>query len=315
LSKNNLPNFDRDSFPTHNSTPAPQVEFEIRHTREHLEKLKFIYLELYTKRGFLSHLTDSEEWRACQTTRWTPGELKQLERELEPSKTTLKAEKTKSAELQRILAEKCEAALCLQKDVQDKHEETSELMRRYREAEDTLRDLRETMPSAPTRSMEELQSILDEQSITLEKKTIALERQRSAVQDLERLLAIHEAENAKLMVIQTDLDARRTALTKEQSREDESLSKLCRWYASAAETLSQLTGCRVEMVQPDYLLANVSNVPVHIHVDSVTGKLRDVKVGSTSSTPKRQWKELVDAAIEFNDIPFLIRAIHAAANK
>jgi hypothetical protein len=315
LKENSFTPFEREEFLIHSSTPAPQVEFEIRHTREHLEKLKFNWLELHTKRGFLNRLGNAEEWRACQLTRWTPGELKQLEHQMEPSKSVLKGEKTRTSELLRVLEEKCETVLGLQNSVQEKHEETDDLLRRYREAEDTLQNLKLLVPDAPMRSMEEVRAVLDEQSITLEKKSIALERHRGAVEDLERLLSVHESENAKLIGLQTELETKRTALTTEQAKGDNSLGVLCRWYSSAVETLVRLSGCRVEMVQPDYLLVTVETVPVHIHVDLMTGKLRNVKVGATSSTPKRQWKELAETAIEFNDIPFLLRSIHAAINK
>lgn len=227
----------------------------------------------------------------------------------------LKAAKMKTVEVQRILSEQCELLSGLEGEVEDRHCQAMELIKKYREAEDTLMHLRELLPSVPCRSVEELQGLLDEQSIEGEKKKTALERQRNAIHDLERLLAMHETENAKLEQNREELEVRRAGLSKKDGEGEKALTNLCRWYAAAIETISRLSGCQVEMVQPDYLVATITSVPVHIYVDPVSGKLQSVKVGSTSSTPKRQWKELIEAAIEFNDIPFLIRSIHAAINK
>jgi chromosome segregation ATPase len=287
----------------------------MRHTREHLEKLKFNWLELHTKRAFLLHLSDGDEWRACQTSRWTPGELKQLERELEPAKAALKTEKERTAQLQRTLSEDCETLLTLQEAVRAKHSHATSLTSQYRKEFASLQELRSMLPNQMARSVEELQAQLDEQSISLEKKVTSLDRQRAAVADLERLLTVHEVDNAKLQSNRSELDAKRISLSQRGAGEA-ALSSLCQWYTNLTESLSNLTGCKVEMVQPSYLLATVisasSIVPVHIYVDAVSGKLQSVKVGSTSATPKRQWKELVEAAIEYNDIPFLLRSIHSA---
>lgn len=311
---------EREAFIAHNKTPAPQVEFEIRHTREHLEKLKFNLLELQTKSGFLRRLMDAEEWSACQTSRWTPGELKQLERAGEPTKMRLKGEKGRTQELQRMLAEGCEQLRQLEGETQERHTYLAELIARTAEGEERMRELAGTIPPKPTRSVEELQGLVDEQSIALEKKTSALERQRSALADLERLLAMHETENDKLEMMRTDLVTKEAALT--QKRNDsvmKPLADLCRWYAMMKETLGRLTGCKVEMVHADYLVVSVQEgggagemapVQLHVNVDPVSGRLLGVRVGATSGTPKRAaWKEIVETALECNDLAFLVRAV------
>ncbi len=260
----------------------------------------------------MTHLTNSEEWRECQSTRWTPGELKQLEKELEPSKNKLKRVKGKTAELQSEVAEGCELLVGLEDELKEKHGRTKKLVQVCSGDLVKVQKLQEKIPNVSLRSVEELQSLLDEQSISLEKKNSALERQKNALADLERLLALHEEENNKLIVIKEELENKRLLMSKKDT--PSSLEELCQWYSLVGETISRLAGCRVEMIQPDYLLATVGNelgaqVPVHIIVDPLSGRLKGVKIGSTSSTPKRQWKEIVDIAIENNDIPFLIRSI------
>ena len=78
----------------------------------------------------------------------------------------------------------------------------------------------------------------------------------------------------------------------------------------------ELSRVKCEMIRPDYLLVTVftsesTTLPAHLSLDPKSGKLMSVQVGSTTSqhTPKQQWKTIVDAAIEANDIPFLIRQI------
>ena len=310
----------RDGLPHHNTTPAPQVEFEIRHTREHLGKLKFNWLELQTKRTFLARLSDADEWRACQSTRWTPGELKQLERACEPAKEALKEEKARTEALQRQLLGLCEQGLALEREIGDKQHALADLLGGYRRGRARADELAASVPSAPLRSAEEVQATLDEQSIALEKKTGTLERQRAAIADLERLLALHEGENQRLQAQREELTLRRQ---EQQARpvdaEERRLGDLCRWFRAMQEVLGRLTGCQVEMVNPEYLLVTIRVsaavlIPVHVTVDAFTGRLREIKIGATSATPKRAWREIVEAALEYNDLPFLIRAITQQAS-
>lgn len=81
------------------------------------------------------------------------------------------------------------------------------------------------------------------------------------------------------------------------------------------ELMQKVGGVHVEMVRPDYLLVTCSSsrsstvVPVHLMVDPATGRLQSVQIGSTSTTPKRQWRQIIDAAVETNDIVSLIRQV------
>lgn len=307
-----------NALPMVNHTPAPQVEFELRHTREHLEKLKFNWLELSTKRDFLHRLSaaEGEEWRGCGTSRWTPGELKQLERSLEPDKAKLKTEKSRTNDLLQELGDNCEQISGRREQVREKRTLVRDLVQEFREQSETLRSLREQLPSTPIKSVDELQGTLDEQSIALEKQSAALERQRLAVADLERLLGIHQVEVAKLETQAAELSGHLNEIraTHEAEGPEARIAELCRWYSTLADTLIRLASCKVEMIRPDYLLLTLTHetlmVPVHVHVDSISGRLLSAKVGATSATPKRTWRDIIDAAVEFNDIPFLVRAIH-----
>jgi hypothetical protein len=82
------------------------------------------------------------------------------------------------------------------------------------------------------------------------------------------------------------------------------------------QLMDELTGVHVDVVRPDYLHVTVTNpatassVPIHLTVDEATGRLLAVAIGNTASTPKMQWKELVEFAVKQNDIPLLIRQVH-----
>lgn len=311
--------FDRTNFSHHNNTPAPQVDFELRHTREHLEKLKFNWLELHTKRTFLAHLSDADGWRACQTSRWTPGELKQLERSVEPVKAALKSTKEATVEWERRLQVACETIAGSQDTVLAKAQHVTELTRELAAERLALSTLQAALPAADqlVRPIEELQTLLDEQSIQLEKRMTALERQRAAIGDLERLLSVHEGENERTLAMVRELEERqRSMAAKEATPQQRTLTTLSSWYKRVQEALERMAGVRVELVQGNYLVATVEEaVPVHIWVDPASGHLRAVKIGSTSATPKRQWRELIEVACECNDIPFLLRSIQAALRK
>lgn len=298
------------SFPHHNRTPAPQVEFELRHTKEHLEKLKFNWLELHTKAHFLDSLVDGGQWQRT----WTPAEIKQVERSIEPAKTTLKLSKGTTVDLESSLQQECEQLVSMEESIRDRHHHMQSLIDAIRQNQHEIDQLLNEMPTngdVCVRGVEELQVLLDEQSIAMEKRASGLERQRNAVADLERLLALHEGEGTRLEQQVSELEQRKALIDSKNGVEERCLQDLCKWYGSMMEVLSALSGVTsVEMVRGDYLVAMVGGkVPVHLTVDPMSGRLMQAKVGATSATPKRQWKDIVDAAIEYNDIPFLLRSL------
>ena len=55
------------------------VEFELRHLKEHVDKLKFNYLEMRTKKEFMTRLLDPDEWgHLYNNAIWTPADIKSL---------------------------------------------------------------------------------------------------------------------------------------------------------------------------------------------------------------------------------------------
>lgn len=205
----------------------------------------------------------------------------------------------------------------LEESIREKHHHLSDLLQKYSGETAVIGELSASLPvDAPSRSVEELQTILDEQSIGMEKRSSAIDRQRRAVEELEKLLSLHEGEVNKLAIVLGELEEKKTALEGKNGPEQRNLSDLCRWYSGMRETLSSLTGVHsVEMVRSDYLLVTLSAggkmVPLHLMLDGLTGRLKMAKVGTTSTTPRRKWKEFVDAAVEFNDVPCLIRSLTA----
>ena len=181
--------------------------------------------------------------------------------------------------------------------------------------------------NAPMRSVDELQSIVDDQIIQMEKKRTALEQRRRAI---ARLQTIHNQQQSEFAVLaQADADLATKVMAKEAKEQDEhkaqyskQLGHLADWYKSILSLHSSVSRIqRIELVRPDYILVTLASpnnglvLPVHLKVCPSTGKLVTAQVGSTSNTPKRQWKEMVDAAVEFNNIPYLIRQIYSALSK
>lgn len=242
-----------------------------------------------------------------------------MERSVEPVKTALKGTKDSTGELERRLQAACETITNHQDTVLAKVQHATELAKELANERVTLSALQAALPPAGqlVRPIEELQALLDEQSIQLEKRVAALERQRAAINDLERLLSVHEGENERTLAMVRELEERqRTIAAKEATPQQHTLTALSSWYKRAQEILERMTGVRVELVQNDYLVVTVEEaVPVHIWVDPASGRLRTVKIGSTSSTPKRQWRELIEVACDSNDIPFLLRSVQAALRK
>lgn len=106
------------------------VEFELRHTREHLEKLKFNLLELATKQTFLARLGDPEEWQAMLANQcWTPTDVRALEMgEIAPAKSDLKASKGRMVELEMEIQLVCDQVTRIQDTVEAKWTEAGHLL-------------------------------------------------------------------------------------------------------------------------------------------------------------------------------------------
>lgn len=175
------------------------------------------------------------------------------------------------------------------------------------------------------RSVDELQAVLDDQMIRTERRRAEIEGRRQALQVLAHQLSLQqsavqqmEAEEA-LLKQQLAVKAKAAAEDRDgRSTLQRQLGELGAWYRDLATIQTELTGCKAELVRPDYLLLTVSSpdgsasVPVHLKVCPATGRLTQVQIGSTSSTPKRQWKEVIEMAIESNSIAYLARQVRAA---
>lgn len=180
-----------------------------------------------------------------------------------------------------------------------------------------------TANQQPMRSVDELQAVLDDQMIRSERRRAEIESRRQALQVLSQQLALQQSvvEGLEKEEGQLKRELAEKAVAMRAKNEDglqRQLSELATWYRDLATCQSGLTGCRAELVRPDYLLLTVTSpdgsasVPVHLKVCPATGRLIQAQIGSTSSTPKRQWKDVIEMAIESNSIAYLARQVRAA---
>lgn len=283
-----------------------------------------------TKQQFMQRLLDPDEWgHLYNNAIWTASDIKALEKQMEPVKSALVECKGRTGSLEAELARVTEHLCGLNEVVGQKYSTASELESEIRVLAEEVKKLSPehstTTSASPMRSAEELQAILDDQIVQMERKRALLEERRASVARLAS-----SATNAQMEVsalVQTDAELA-SKLVAKQAKENEhnqaqytqQLCNLTDWYKSVLTLQSSLTGIqRIDLVRPDYLLVTLAHagvlLPVHLKVCPATGKLRSAQVGSTSNTPKRQWKELVDVAVDTNNIPYLIRQVHAALSK
>ncbi len=181
---------------------------------------------------------------------------------------------------------------------------------------------------APMRSMEELQTIVDEQIISLEKKRAAIEERQANILRLSSNLSNQQSELTCLH--QQDREHTSKVAAKEAKERDEQkvaynkqISALTEWYKSIISLHRSMSGVqKVELVRQDNLLITLESpsdgalLPLHLRVCPATGKLLAAQIGNTSSTPRRgQWKEIIHDAVSTNNIPYLVRQVYAALSK
>lgn len=191
-----------------------------------------------------------------------------------------------------------------------------------------LKPEQEAAMHAPMRSVEELQSLIDEQIVEIERRRTLMEERKRAIAKLSTQLAAQQEELYTLA--RTDADLTVKVQEKERQEQDEQKAKyskqlvsLADWYRATLALHSSISGIhRVEMIRPDYLLVTLSGggndvlLPVHLRICQATGKLLAAQIGATSSTPRKgQWKEVIDTAVDNNNIAMLVRQIHFALAK
>lgn len=332
-----------------------------------MAKLKFNLLELTSKRIFLDKLMPSgtlneflpptlsgemtmsiyDEWTNCQT-RWTPGDLKDLERQVESRKAELKAVKEAVGAVKEEIsnvtshvahlkdsvnqerqsgAAKLAQIAALENDIAFMQQRLTEFAERVRpltkglvrcgSCEDSGSVVGEVLG---IRSAEELRAELAELSAAEAKKRAVLEGHKNSLTDLSRLLHHHTDDLVRLQTDQSRLSSLLTLKQRQKAENaDADLEELCVWYRGLVESVSELTRMQFEMIRPDYILvtfktssANVNpatTLPVHLNVDPQTGRLLAAQIGTTTTANSATWKDLCELAVENNDIPSLLHSI------
>lgn len=340
-----------------------------------MAKLKFNLLELTSKRVFLDKLMPSgtlsgdlmmkdsassssssfnsnntgeitlslyDEWTNCQT-RWTPGDLKDLERRVESRKAELKSVKEAVTGVKEEISNVTGHVVNLkdsvsqtQKDGSAKLAQIAQLEAEMENVQTRLNDFAERVRPLTRglqrcgscedsgsvvaqvlgiRSAEELQAELNELAQKGQDTRNAIEAHNSTTTELSRLLRQHSDDLARL---QTEEQRLLQVLDLKQRQKEEnaeaSLEELCVWYRCAIDSVTDLTRMKFEMIRPDYILvtfktAENGSLPVHLNVDPQTGRLLAAQIGATSAAQTNSWKDLCEVAVENNDISSLLHAI------
>lgn len=274
-----------------------------------MAKLKFNLLELTSKRVFLDKLMPSgtlsptdllsqqssggssqsntdtlslyDEWTNCQT-RWTPGDLKELERIVEARKSELKAVKEAVAAVKEEIGNVsghvvgAKGALDADRDALSlKLKTIAKLEGEVHTLQSRLTELasRSRLPTGMSRcgscedagslvgemvgirAPEELRAELAQLAAAKERKLATIAAHRASTTELQRLLAHHTGDLAQLAADETSLHATLHAKQAEkESHAEAALEQLCVWYRSAIEVVGEATGMHFEMVRPDYIL-------------------------------------------------------------
>ena len=295
-----------------------------------MAKLKFNLLELTSKRIFLDKLMPSgtlpnpsdfstemttslyDEWTNCQT-RWTPGDLKDLERRVEGRKSELKAVKEAvqgiKEEILNLSSHVVNAKDCVNQERQSGtikleqiavlERDTAYMQQRLTEFADRIRPLTKGLQRCGScedsgsvvgqvlgiRSAEELRVELEALNAASNKKQSTIEAHRTNVTELTRLLQHHSEDLVRLQTEESRLQE--ILHLKQRQREENaeaSLEQLCVWYRSAIESVADLTRMKFEMIRPDYILVTFKlQEKNHHHLNSSSNN--NNSVANTSSLP------------------------------
>lgn len=263
---------------------------------------------------------NAEQW-ARLASDWTPADIRAMEQRVDAAKAALKEVKAgveaAKAEIKRHASGIAKIGLRgRMDDARAMAEECRMLLAEIGEMERAgVEDVR---------PLPELQAIKARQTQEMAEKRAKLEQLKLNREQLARLLAHHRSEVSRLGTSTTEASGKLEALKADVGHVQ---AQVVGWLREVSELCTEASRMRCEMIRPDYLLVTISSIadnsslPVHLSVDPKTSKLLSCQIGSTpgtAQTPKgsalSQWKELVDAAIAANDIPFLLRQISLRIN-
>ena len=274
-----------------------------------MAKLKFNLLELTSKRVFLDKLMPTgtiaaseifssqqqqqqqssqdstlslyDEWTNCQT-RWTPGDLKELERIVESRKADLKQVKESVATVKEEIANITSHVVTLKQGLDSDRDAVSakinticRLEAEINVLQSRLTDLaaRSRLPAGMSRcgsceesgsavaemlglrAPEELKAELAQLAAARESKSASIATHRTQIADLHRLLQHHTDDLSRFAAEESALSASLAAKQEEKaSNAEAALEQLCVWHRSALEAVAEVTRMQFEMIRPDYIL-------------------------------------------------------------
>lgn len=232
-----------------------------------------------------------DEWTNCQT-RWTPGDLKDLERRVDGRKAELKAVKESIITIKEEISNITGHVINLKDSVNQEHQnnenkllqisnlesEIDHMQNKLTDFADRIRPLTQGLTRCNScedsgsivgtvlgiRSAEELRTELDELCLIGEKKTVTIQSHRSNVEELSRLFQHHSEDLARLQSEETRLlEVLEIKQRQKEENAEASLEQLCVWYRSAIEVVADITKMKFEMVRPDYILVTFkTNTPI-----------------------------------------------------
>lgn len=265
-------------FQTEFEANAPRIDFELRHTREHLAKLKFTWLELQTKRRFLALLSANAnpedgdhaaaDWTECGVGRWAPGDIKRLETEtVDTRKDALRVVKAETNALVESINEACERIATASDSLMADRENVENLIEEKNKLLAEINRLESEIPEGRVgrRCAEEVQAHLDERGIAIERTLNEIDKQNAAIVDLNRLAEMSKTDAERSKSILDRLKAEDSRLSIQMSSDSHGTAgcvvELCRWYSGVREALSRVTGVdTIDLVRPDYLVVSLSPV-------------------------------------------------------
>lgn len=272
----------------------------------------------------------------------SPAEIKALEKHTEQAKTELQTIKRQSEDAKHWLVQQ---GYKLLQDVQgpgrdklkqafDFLEECKQLWKGIQE----LQTLNLPSPDPSTKTLAQLQSEHDTLTHRILERQARLTSLRANHDQLTRLQTHHQADVARLQDSLVASKQRLSELTTvHQVSAQECRLQQAQWYKHMTELMQQLTKCKAEMIRPDYILVTLSplseqgwsyqslagskTVPVHLSLDPKTGVLIDCQIGSSSTfhvsrqnAPDEEWREIIQTAIDHNNISMLVRQIACRLN-
>eukprot|EP01135_Chromosphaera_perkinsii_P006283 Nk52_evm12s485 gene=Nk52_evmTU12s485 len=315
---------------------------DLKHSKEHFSKLKFNFIELETKQGFMERIQKSgDKENQCGALAPNDEELMEIEAKMSDEKVHVKDLKSKNAKLKEechSLAERVAGRYDeynhMKTDLTSLVEQMRLMKGEFVDATSKQREVAMTMENTPI-TLDNAEEILERQTVEMQKLSETKQKEEVELSEMEYRIKCLESEinelqeslrNAKEEELELTARNDNGEIEKEGECHSEKakvvqLDEMNQWYIYTTRIISNLSGVSIRELddesKPDHMVIDITvaldcgSVPnSKKYVMDVYFKPGTIALQRVTVEPQDvNISDILEQAVASNDIKFLLREV------